>query len=272
MDLSGLPVSSTGQDALAVARRCRDDAAAIMRAEFGRAKAQATKGRGNVVTAVDFAVEKRTMEILAEHFPEHAVLAEETGAEVRSDSWLWVVDPLDGTKNFATGIPYFCYTLALWHGPESPVLALTYEPLRGEEFLAVASEGMLLDGVPARASDCEDLGAAVLGVDMGYIDQRGKNMLGLAYDLWPGLQSLRICGSAALGMAYAACGRYDLFVHNNVYPWDIAAGILLTLEAGGAVTDRDGGPVTLFSEGIVCGGRAVHADFLARAAGVPWHE
>ncbi len=97
-------------------------------------------------------------------------------------------------------------------------------------------------------------------------------MLDLAHSLFPGMQSVRIPGSAALGLAYAACGRYDLFVHNYLFPWDLAAGILLVREAGGLITDRDGRAVSIDSEGAIAGSAAVHADFLRLTEGMPWRE
>ena len=96
-------------------------------------------------------------------------------------------------------------------------------------------------------------------------------MLALLHELWPGMQSVRIPGSAALGLAYAACGRYDLFAHHYLFPWDVAAGILLVREAGGVITDRDGSPVRIDSEGAVAGGAAAHADFMRRVGSRPWH-
>jgi len=104
--------------------------------------------------------------------------------------------------------------------------------------------------------------SSVVGVDLGYDDRRGKAMLGLAYHLFPGVQSVRIPGSAALGLAYAACGRYDLFVHHYLYPWDLAPGILLVQEAGGVITDHLGEPIAIASRTAVAGGAAAHADFL----------
>jgi len=111
-----------------------------------------------------------------------------------------------------------------------------------------------------------------MGFDMGYDDVRAGHMLSLLHELWPGMQSVRIQGSAALGLAYAACGRYDLFAHNCVFPWDVAAGILLVQEAGGVISDRDGGPMTIQSEGVIAGGPLVHADFLRLARGRPWRD
>ena len=183
--------------------------------------------------------------------------------------WLWVVDPLDGTRNYLSAIPMFCINIALCHN-EEPLLALTFEPVRGEEFLALAGGGAFLNERPIRASIKESVMASVLAVDMGYDDERAARALSLVGELWPGMQSLRVIGSAALGLAYAACGRFDLFVHHMLYPWDIAAGILLVREAGGAITDRDGGPIGIRSEGVIAGAPGAHADFLRLAAGREW--
>jgi fructose-1,6-bisphosphatase/inositol monophosphatase family enzyme len=182
---------------------------------------------------------------------------------------MWVVDPLDGTRNYLSGIPLFCINIALCHD-EEPLLGLTYEPIRGEEFRAQRGEGAFLNDRPIRASIKESVMASVLALDMGYDDARAARALSLVRELWPGMQSVRIIGSAALGLAYAACGRFDLFVHHMLYPWDIAAGILLVREAGGAITDRDGGPVSIRSEGVIAGAPGAHADLLRLAAGRAW--
>jgi fructose-1,6-bisphosphatase/inositol monophosphatase family enzyme len=132
--------------------------------------------------------------------------------------------------------------------------------------------GAFLNDRPIRASTKESVMASVLAVDMGYDDARAARALSLVGELWPGMQSLRVIGSAALGLAYAACGRFDLFVHHMLYPWDIAAGILLVREAGGAITDRDGGPIGIRSEGVIAGAPGAHADFLRLAEGRNWRD
>ncbi len=234
------------------------------------------------MTAADLASERRIQEILSQEYPEHAVLSEETaeveprGSNLEARGWLWVVDPLDGTRNYVSGIPFFCVTIALCHDGE-PVVALTYDPVHQEAFRAEKGGGAWLDrpggeSEPIRASTKESVLASVLAIDLGYKDQRAKHMLALAHSLFPGMQSVRIPGSAALGLAYAACGRYDLFVHNYLLPWDIAAGILLVREAGGLITDRDGGPINIQSEGVIAGSAAVHADFRRLTKDMPWRE
>ena len=218
---------------------------------FGRRQDVQVKGRGNFLTETDLAAERSVLAILRNEFPEHELLAEESVAEPRGEGWMWVVDPLDGTHNFSRGIPYFAFNIALCYGRE-PLLGLTYAPATGEEFFAEKGKGLTVNGQQARASTAERLSDCVLGVDLGYEDARAARMLELVAEVWP-VQSVRVMGSAALGLAYAACGRYDLFIHHFLYPWDIAAGIVLVKEGGGAVLDRDGGAVGVNSEGVVAG-------------------
>ena len=266
-----LPLSRSGRTAPEVARRCAQEGARIVMEGLGKAQDVRAKGRGNIVTAADLASERAIQEILAVEYPDHSVLSEETAATARSEGWTWVVDPLDGTRNYLSGIPMFCINIALCHNAE-PLLGLTFEPVRGEEFFALSGGGAFLNERPIRASTKESVMASVLAIDMGYDDARAGRALSLVRELWPGMQSLRVIGSAALGLAYAACGRFDLFVHHMLYPWDVAAGMLLVREAGGAITDRDGGPVGIRSEGVIAGAPGAHADFLRLAAGRVWRD
>ena len=291
-----LPLARSDRTPLEVARRCAHEAASIVMEGLGKPQEVRAKGRGNLVTAADLASERAIHAILRDEYPDHSVLSEETASggsrvegqgssasgavthdpgpvtpEGSGGGWLWVVDPLDGTRNYLSAIPLFCINIALCHN-EEPLLALTFEPVRGEEFSALAGAGAFLNDRPIRASTKESVMASVLAVDMGYDDARAARALSLVGELWPGMQSVRVIGSAALGLAYAACGRFDVFVHHMLYPWDIAAGILLVREAGGAITDRDGGPIGIRSEGVIAGAPGAHADFLRLAAGRAWRR
>ncbi|MGQ9572398.1 MAG: inositol monophosphatase family protein [Dehalococcoidia bacterium] len=271
-------MSKSGKSPLEVARLCAREGERIVMAGFGRPQKVQVKGRGNLVTAADLASERTIQEILSGEYPEHSILSEETGPKVgrpvgpasaRGEGWMWVVDPLDGTHNYARGIPFFCINIALCYR-EEPLLALTYDPVRGEEFSAQKGEGAFVNGERMEASARESVQASVVAVDLGYDDRRAARLLSLVHEVWPGMQSVRIMGSAALGLAYVACGRFDLFVHHMLYPWDVAAGIVLVREAGGAITDRDGGPVGIRCEGAIAGAPGAHADFLRLAAGRRW--
>ena len=271
MSIPTAPLSRTGRSALEVARFCAHEGAEIALRSFRRHQQVTVKGRGNLVTQADLKIEARIHEILAREFPEHAILSEETRATVTLEGWVWVVDPLDGTRNYVSGIPFFCVNMALCRDGE-PVLALTFDPNHDEVFWAEAGGGAWVNDEPAHVSAKASVQASVLGVDLGYDDRRGKDILRLVHELFPGMQSVRVPGSAALGLAYAAVGRYDLFVHNHLFPWDLAAGILLVREAGGMITDRGGRAVSLHSEAVVAGGRQAHADFLRIQLKRGWGE
>ena len=278
-----LPSSRSGQTAEQVARTCAAEAGRLIMDRFRgglRREQMVAKGRGNFVTETDVACEQLVLDILSHEYGDMRVLSEETappGLVDRTDpgpipeGWLWVVDPLDGTHNFSQGIPQFAFNIALCHNRE-PVLGLTYAPATGDEFFAQAGAGLFVNGSPGRVSDVGSLSQSVWGMDLGYNDIRAGRLIELVAEIWPGVQAVRVIGSAALGLAYAASGRYDLFVHHFVYPWDIAPGIVMVREAGGTIVDRDGGPITLYSEGVVAGSPAPVRELLEHARGKPWRE
>ncbi|MCJ7510698.1 MAG: hypothetical protein MUP14_07425, partial [Dehalococcoidia bacterium] len=187
-----------------MARLCAREGERIVMAAFRSAQDVRVKGRGNLVTAADLASERAIHQILAAEYPDHSVLSEETGPKVgrpggpasaKGEGWMWVVDPLDGTHNYARGIPFFCINIALCYG-EEPLVALTHDPVRGEEFWAQKGEGAFVNGERMQASGAESVQASLVVVGLGYNDQRAGRLLGLLHELWPGMQSVRIMGSA----------------------------------------------------------------------------
>lgn len=266
-----LPRSLSGKTAEDLARACAEKASALMLDRRGDFGALETKGRGNFLTEVDLAVEGAVIDVLAVEFPDHAILSEETSAEVEGwdEGWLWVVDPIDGTHNYSKGNPNFCFNIALCLDGE-PVLGLTYAPLACEEFFAVKGGGLTINGRPAQASDVRSIRDSVWGMDMGYDDGRAGKLLAVVAEVWPNVQAIRVMGSAALGLAYAASGRYDLFVHQTLFPWDLAAGIVLIREGGGELVSRDGGPVDIKTQGVVGGSPEVVREFLDLTKGRDW--
>lgn len=222
------------------------------------------KTEGHVVTETDYLVEEAVVGYLRQEYPEWGIQAEESLQTAPDTEYLWIVDPLDGSRNFNLGIPHFCISLALvWRG--EVLVGLIYDPIRDETFAARKGQGATVNGRPMSVSPRGTLAESVLGFDMGYDDMRAKRTLGLVLELWPGMQSIRVMGSAALGIAYAACGRIDLYFHHYLFPWDLAAGILMVAEAGGVVTDREGGPITVQSQGLIASNASLHAEFLARS-------
>jgi fructose-1,6-bisphosphatase/inositol monophosphatase family enzyme len=269
-DRVSLPDAASGAGALDVAWRCAREAGALALSHFRSAHDISSKGHRNVVTETDVACELLIKRILADEYPAHAILSEETASDADASSgWAWVVDPIDGTKNYSIGLPFWCVNIALCHDGD-PVLGITYDPNHDEGFWAVAGEGAFLNERRMAASASPDVFSSVLGLDLGYDDVLGSCQLRLLSRIFPEVQGLRITGSAALGLAYAACGRIDLYIHLSVSPWDIAPGILLIHEAGGLTTEPSGAPMRIMSRQFVAGGHRVHADFMARYAGEGW--
>ncbi len=260
--MTALPAGSSGASAVAVARACAAAACAEIRARFGAASV-GSKGNRNIVTEADFAAERAAMAVLAREFPAHAILAEETASAGWSDGWMWVCDPIDGTKNFAQGIPHFAFSLALCHGGE-PQLGLTVHPLLEWEFLAVAGQGCTFNGERVYGSGRTALGECVVAIDLGFDSARGQRQLALAADLWSRVQGVRVSGSAALGFAYVAAGLWDVYAHAQLSPWDSAAGLLLVREAGGVATTYQGQPAGLRDEAVLAGMRGPQAEMLER--------
>lgn len=266
-----LPLSRTGRTALDVAQQAAELAGRIIRERFHTTKDIRFKGRADIVTDVDLAAEKAVLELLRGEFPAFGVLAEESAPIEAGSDYTWVVDPLDGTRNYAYGIPHFCTVVALAHGKDI-VLGITYDPMRGENFVAQAGKGALLNGAPISVSETSEVLKASLCFDMGYVDEKAGLALDMLRDIWPNVQSLRLMGSAALGIAYAAAGRVDLYFHHALSPWDIASGLLLVREAGGVVVDRQGETADLRTPSIIAANPELMADFLKTIQNTPWRR
>ena len=260
------PLSVSGVAAIDIAWRCAREGGAHALSRFRGTHAISVKSRGNIVTQTDVETELLIKSILAAEYPGHRILSEETAADTDASSgWTWVIDPIDGTKNYAVGLPFWCINIALCHDGE-PVVGLTYDALHDEGFWATLGAGAFCNDARIVASEQPDVLSSVIAVDLGYDDERGSEQIDLMRRIYPNVQSLRLMGSAALALAYVACGRVDLFTHMNISPWDIAPGILLVREAGGVATDPTGAPMKITSRSFAAGGRHVHADFMSRYA------
>lgn len=202
------------------------------------------KGDVDLVTATDREVEAILVEELQRAFPDHAIVAEEgTAASDAAETadYVWYVDPLDGTTNFAHGYPHFAISVALAHQREL-LFGIVVNPLRRETFVAHRGGGAHLNGAPIKVSQVEELGAALLATGFPY-DRREKTgfYLGFVGDFMQRAQGIRREGTASLDLCYVACGRLDGFWELKLKPWDTSAGALIVREAGGEVTDFDGG-------------------------------
>lgn len=198
------------------------------------------KGRNDFVSEADRKAERAVIETIHKHYPEHAILAEESGSHGESDH-LWVIDPLDGTTNFLHGFPVFCVSVALLIDGRQEHAAI-YDPLRQELFTASRGQGAQLDGRRIRVSGETRLDRALLGTGFPYRDSNKSlgpymKMFSRAIENTSGV---RRPGSAALDLAYVAAGRIDAFWETGLAQWDIAGGTLMIREAGGIVSGLDG--------------------------------
>ncbi|MEW5743074.1 MAG: inositol monophosphatase family protein [Myxococcota bacterium] len=203
------------------------------------------EGRVNLVTDADTASEALILSELRARFPDHAVLAEESG-ESGHGTHVWFVDPLDGTTNYAHGVPHFCVTLAV-EGPTDGGVGLlagvVFDPLRDECFTAERGQGAFLNGRRLEVSAVSSLGRALLCTGFPYdLHQAPEGPLGLFARIAQRAQGMRRMGSAALDLAFVAAGRFDGFFEFGLKPWDTAAGALLIQEAGGVMRRIDGAP------------------------------
>ena len=266
-----IPRSSTGKTAMEVAMEVALAGGRILVERFDQVKWIAVKGRGNIVTDVDTAVESEMLAILGQEFPDMELLGEESAA-VRADSgYVWIVDPLDGTRNYASGIPFFSVVVGLALDGEV-LVGVNYDPARQEMFHAERGKGAFLNDEPIRVSAKSTVDESVLGMDLSYNDEGAVNGLSVIMSLWPGMQTARIMGSSALGISYAAAGRTDIYFHHQLEPWDQVAGILLVEEAGGVITDRTGRRAGLYSDGLVASNATLHAEFMRKTEGMAWRR
>jgi len=225
----------------------------------------AKKGAIDLVTEVDLACERMCRAVLAERFPEHDILAEELSAgphEAARAPYRWVFDPLDGTTNYAHGLPIFCASLALELDGQ-PIASAIYDPSRRELFTAERGQGSFVNGVPLKASPTQALGDALLVTGFPYdMHVQGPELVELFGLFLHRARAVRRLGSAALDLCYVAAGRFDGFWEEQLNAWDIAAGALIVEEAGGRVTGYDDRPLDLFGGHIVASNGVVHGAML----------
>jgi myo-inositol-1(or 4)-monophosphatase len=239
------------------------DAGAILVDRLGRALQVSNKGDIDLVTEADLASEKLIIERIKSHYPRHAILAEESGASDENElvsgksEWKWIVDPLDGTTNYAHGYPCFCVSIALEHAGAIE-LAVIYDPMRDEMFTAERGRGATLNDRRMRVSTVEDLNSAMLCTGFPYNVRERPDFARDFAKFTMKAQAVRRDGSAAIDLAYIACGRFDGFWEDGLNPWDIAAGVLLIEEAGGRVTDFIGGVLDIYTPRVIASNGLVH--------------
>ena len=249
---------------LGIVRSIAHAAGDLLREAYQQPRQIDYKGAVNLVTQADRAAEAAIVMKLQEEFPGYAILAEESG-KVAGSNLVWVVDPLDGTNNFAHGFPVFCVSIALLDR-EEPIVGVTYDPLRDECFSAIRGGGAFLNRKEMHVSGVPDLHHGLLATGFPYDRLTAADNNSKAFAMFlRHAQGIRRAGSAALDLAYVACGRLDGFWEMRLHPWDVAAGVLLVREAGGMVTSysgHDDNEPILNGDNIVATNGLIHDDMV----------
>jgi myo-inositol-1(or 4)-monophosphatase len=268
--VSGVVESASALDFVWVPRGAEiaREAGARLREFYAQGVETEYKGDVDLVTVADRTVEALIRTRLGEVFPEHGVYGEEGTRERLEKEFRWYVDPLDGTTNFAHGFPQFCVSLGLEHRPPGTkpeedgtlTAGVIYDPLRDELFIAERGRGALLNGKPMRVSRTPELAEALLATGFPSRKRHASPNIHFYQEFTLRSHGVRRAGSAALDLAYVACGRMDAFWEFNLNPWDTAAGILLVEEAGGRVTDFSCSRFRLDSREILASNGLIHEE------------
>ena len=235
----------------------------LLRERFREVHQETRKRANELVTEVDTASERLIVAALRERFPGHAIEAEEGLGQEQDSPYRWFADPLDGTHNYAHGYPHFCVSLALWC-EAAPLLGVIYDPLRDECFWAVHGQGAFLNGESIRVSGRAPLSESLVSTGFPYDKAaRADNNLAEFARVVPRVQGVRRSGSAALDLCYVAAGRQEAHWEMGLKAWDVAAGGLIVLEAGGRVTGPGGRVWDVRESRIVASNGLVHEELLA---------
>jgi myo-inositol-1(or 4)-monophosphatase len=236
----------------------------LQMAHFGRQMQVDKKGIIDLVTEVDVAVERMFRDLIATRFPDHHVLAEELGGSATVPAGpCWIFDPIDGTTNFAHGLPIFCASLAL-EIDGVPEVAAVYDPNRRELFTAERGGGAFVNGTPLRVSTADRLVDSMLVTGFPYdVHRRVDEIVGLFAAFVGQARAVRRLGSAAIDLCWVAAGRMDGFWESDLKAWDIAGGALIVAEAGGRVTSLDGSPFASRGGNVLASNGWIHDAMLA---------
>lgn len=243
----------------------------VLHARFDSIREVRSKGKRDIVTDADYAAERAVQEVLLGRWPQDRFVSEEGSAaehraiwaelESSPDLFAWIVDPLDGTTNYARRQPIFTVSIGLYRAGAVQA-GVVLDPIRNELFAAERGKGATLEGKPIRVSEIGHFDDAVMSMDWGRAQPVRKRSAQLLARMVARATSARTTGSAALSLAYLAAGRTDAYFHLSLWPWDVAAGALIVEEAGGCVTDPTGAPWTVHSGGYVATNGRLHTAML----------
>jgi myo-inositol-1(or 4)-monophosphatase len=238
------------------------EAGALLKEKFNRSIEIQYKGDINLVTEADKMSEKLIIKAIIQKFPDHGILSEESPAIGLGAQFRWIIDPLDGTTNYAHNYPVFCVSIAL-EKEGTVILGVIYDPMRDDTFVAVRGEGAYLNNQKLAVSQTRDLTKSLLATGFPYdIRESKENNLNYFNSMAKKAQAIRRAGAAALDIAYVAAGRFDGFWELKLMPWDMAAGCLMVEEAGGKITDISGGKWNLVSPNIIVTNSLIHKQMI----------
>jgi myo-inositol-1(or 4)-monophosphatase len=264
-----------------VGRQAALAAGALLKLNYEKPHDITLKSAIDPVTETDFASQETIISLIRQTFPDHGILAEEedlaageggkgqgpSPQETTPPRHRWIIDPLDGTVNFAHGFPMFCVSIA-YEAVGVVEYGVVFDPLREELFEAMRGGGAFVNGRPLKVSRVDTLERALVATGFPYdIRERLPETLARMGRAMATTQGLRRAGSAALDLSYVAAGRLDGFFEENLKPWDTAAGMLLVLEAGGRISTFDGGPYNISAPSILASNGLLHQDLVALLAG-----
>jgi len=246
---------------LEAARDVAREAGDIQKRDFYRPGPVSFKGEIDLVTETDTACQALIHDRLAGLFPGHDFLAEEGLRSLSGAEFRWIIDPLDGTTNFAHRFPWFCVSIALEHKGVI-VAGVVFNPMSGEMFSAEAGAGAFLNGEPVRVSSIGELGRSLVATGFPYDIRESRTNIEAHNRFLIAAQAVRRCGSAAIDLCYVACGRFEAFWELKLKPWDTAAGLVVLTEAGGTITDLQGRPADIYRPEICASNGLIHQAML----------
>jgi myo-inositol-1(or 4)-monophosphatase len=247
---------------IGVAEKAAREAGEVLRANLGKVKEITFKGKNSLVTEVDKLSEEIIVECIKRSFPSHDIFAEESGRRSAGSEFVWIIDPLDGTTNYAHGYPFFSISIAL--EIEGAVKAgVVYDPVKDEMFSAELGAGAFMNGEEIRVSGSTRLDESHLVTGFVHDDPAmvEENLRHFSDFVWRA-RAVRRDGSAALDLCYVACGRFDGFWELGLNPWDTAAGVLIVEEAGGKVTDFAGDEYSIYVKEMLASNSGIHSEMI----------
>ncbi len=241
-------------------------AGAVVKKYYRRDKEVSYKGRIDLVTNVDYESEETIVSLIKSRHPDHDIITEESDIDLKGSEFRWIIDPVDGTVNYAHDLPFACVSIGL-KIHDTVEIGVVYNPMTEEFFTARRGAGAFCNDIPLKVSDTGDLEKSFLATGFPYdITERPDNNIAHFNHFIRHAQGIRRLGSAALDLCYCAMGIFDGYWEVTIKPWDIAAGVLMVTEAGGMVTRLDGSPLSVFDDQVLATNGIIHSRMVEHIA------